>query len=227
MPERLRFFTTDVVLKTLMAITGLIMAVFVVFHLYNNIHIYFGQEIYNRYGFAWKTPVVISTARPTLLVSVIIHLLVGIHLKAKGTRSRAGKYIILSYRKTGWISRTMIVTGLLTGAYIAFHVLHAKIGTVFPTWHLRLDSRGLKDVYNLIVESFQVPWVSGAYLLGLGALGLHLSRGIASAFMTLGITQDPTSRKVALFSRAIALLVFLGYGSIPFCVILGILQPAS
>ena len=76
----------------------------------------------------------------------------------------------------------------------------------------------------MVIAGFSNPFVSAFYLLAVGLLAMHLSHGISSLFQTLGLT---TAKLRPLFERAgriIALVIFLGYASIPLSVLLGILR---
>jgi succinate dehydrogenase / fumarate reductase cytochrome b subunit len=212
-------------LKTGMAITGLILFAFVVFHLSNNLHIYLGREIYNTEGFAWKTPAVITIARPVLLVSVTLHAIGGVTLLVMNRRARPQRYIVQKYQVATLYGRAMIITGVVTAAYIAYHVLHAKVGSAHPSLFDMLDGEGRRDVYNIIVVSFQQPGIAAAYLLGLAGLFLHTAHGVTSVFSTLGVLRDKNRRLLERVGPVLSILLFIGYASIPFCALAGLLDP--
>lgn len=214
----------SLVLKAIMAVTGLIMAAFVVFHLFNNAHIYFGREVYNRDGFAWKTPVVITLARPTLLISIVVHLVTGLALVFLNRSARPVGYEVRRYERATWMSRGMVFTGLVIGAYVAYHVLHAKVGVTHPELFERMDDAGRRDVYGLIIDSFLRPWVALAYIVGLAAIALHLVHGVQSIFSTLGVSNERNAVAFRALGWVIAAVVFFGYGSIPVAVMLGLLR---
>jgi succinate dehydrogenase/fumarate reductase cytochrome b subunit len=90
MSETPKPFGASLIIKRTVAVTGLIMLAFVAFHLTNNIQIYFGQETYNRDGFAWKTPLVITKVRPVLIVAVTVHVIGAVWVTLLNKRSRAG-----------------------------------------------------------------------------------------------------------------------------------------
>lgn len=211
--------------KINMALTGLVMFTFVAFHLYNNVHIYLGREAYNLNGFAWKTPGTITTVRSVLLVAVTLHILGGITLAIKNSRSRPSRYHVHRFLASTRYGRAMIITGLIAALYILYHVLHAKVGVTNPDLFSMVDEAGRRDVYNIIVISFQQPFIAGAYLLGLAGLFLHIAHGISSASLTLGITSTPNSRIPVWVGAAISFLLFIGYASLPFFVLTGLLEP--
>lgn len=218
---------STILLKVLMAISGLIMAAFVIFHLYNNAHFFLGQEVYNTKGFSWKKPGVIETARVVLLSSIVLHIATGILLTWHNRKARPERYIQQRYQRAGMISRTLIYTGLVIASFVAFHVLHAKAGMVFSELHELVDIRGKKDVYNMIIFSFRRPSVAIAYLVSLACIGLHLSHGIKSTCMTLGLSNDQNENLIHRISVGISLFLFVGYSLIPLSVILRIVNPVE
>jgi succinate dehydrogenase / fumarate reductase cytochrome b subunit len=211
--------------KITMAVTGLILFTFVVFHLFNNLHIYLGREAYNLKGFAWKTPAVIVVVRIILLTAMTLHILGGVMLVVRNLRARPIRYYVRKYQVATLYGRAMIITGLITAAYIVYHVLHAKVGSAHPSLFSMVDEKGRRDVYNIMVISFQQPGIAAAYLLGLVGLFLHTAHGISSAFLTLGLSRGRIGRVVGRIGPGVSLLLFIGYASLPFLVIVGLLEP--
>jgi succinate dehydrogenase / fumarate reductase cytochrome b subunit len=80
------------------------------------------------------------------------------------------------------------------------------------------------DVYHNVVSGFQVWWVSLSYIFAVSLLGLHLRHGLWSMFQSVGIHQP---KYTVIFKQAalvIALLIVLGYISIPISVLLGLVK---
>ena len=73
----------------------------------------------------------------------------------------------------------------------------------------------------MMVVGFSNPWVSGFYILGIGLLCLHLSHGASSMFQSLGWKNETYRPVLDTLARVAALLIFLGYISIPVAVLLG------
>jgi len=73
----------------------------------------------------------------------------------------------------------------------------------------------------MMVVGFNKPLVSGFYILGVGLLCLHLSHGLSSMFQSIGWKNDAYRPILDKASRVVALLIFLGYSSIPAAILLG------
>ena len=104
-------------------------------------------------------------------------------------------------------------------AFIIFHLLHLTAGYIHPG---AAYIEG--DVYHNVVSGFQVWWVSLSYIIAISLLGLHLRHGLWSMFQSIGILQaqhTPAFKKAAM---VIALLIVLGYISIPISVLLGLVK---
>jgi succinate dehydrogenase / fumarate reductase cytochrome b subunit len=72
-----------------------------------------------------------------------------------------------------------------------------------------------------MVVGFNNPWVSGFYILGIALLCLHLSHGVSSMFQSLGWKNKVYGPCLDKGSRVLAVLIFLGYVSIPIAILLG------
>lgn len=212
-------------LKVVVAVTGLVMLAFVAFHLVNNVHIFLGQEVYNRDAFAWKHPLVIHKLRVVLLTAIVLHVGATVWMTLNNRRARATPYQKVVYVRSTWTARAMIVSGLMVGLFVVYHVLHAKAGWIHADLHEAVDPWGRKDVYNLIVISLQNPLTNIIYLLGLTGLFAHLHHGIQSTLGSLGVHHQAWSAWIRNGGRLLALLLYLGYASIPISVAAGWIRP--
>ena len=83
------------------------------------------------------------------------------------------------------------------------------------------DTEGRHDVYRMMVAGFQVPLVSGFYVLAMALLCLHLSHGIGAMFQSLGWKDEVYGPWIDRSAKMLAWLIFFGYASIPIAVLLG------
>ena len=75
-----------------------------------------------------------------------------------------------------------------------------------------------------MVSGFQVWWVSLSYIVAICLLGLHLRHGLWSMFQSVGIHQPHHTATLKKAAWVIALLIVLGYISIPISVLLGLVK---
>jgi succinate dehydrogenase / fumarate reductase cytochrome b subunit len=72
----------------------------------------------------------------------------------------------------------------------------------------------------MLIVGFQQPLVSLFYLVGVGLLCLHLSHGISALFQSLGWKKHSYGECLDRAAQVVAVLIFLGYSSIPVAIML-------
>jgi succinate dehydrogenase / fumarate reductase, cytochrome b subunit len=207
--------------KCIMAITGGLLFVFVVLHLIGNLQIFLGAEALNRYGaFLQSNVELLWPARIGLLLLVALHIWSAVTLTIENRRARPVAYEMNKNTGSSYASRTMMMSGLIVAAFVIYHILHFTvqvkeinlIGEDFLAMH---DAKGRHDVFGMMVAGFSNPWVSLFYIIGMALLCLHLSHGVSAMFQSIGLKDGAWSAPINSFSKIAALLIFLGYVSIP------------
>lgn len=211
----LSFYSTTVGKKLVMAVTGLILAVFVLGHMAGNLQIYQGPEKLNHYAQLLRVSMpVLWTVRLILLVSVVLHIVAAVQVTLQNWRSRPQKYAVSAYQEADIASRTMIWGGLVVAAFVVYHLLHLTFGTAHGDFKPG-------DVYHNVVSGFQVPLVSLFYILANIFLALHLYHGMWSWFQTLGFSHPKYNRARRVFATVYAVVIAVGNISIPVSVLAG------
>lgn len=221
--------------KFIMAGTGGGLFLFVVAHLAGNLQVFLGPEVINRYGhFLQSNLEIIWPARIGLLLMVGLHVWSAIRLSAENKAARPIGYedeptpVAASYA-----SRTMLMSGLIIAAFIIYHLLHFTVqaravnfvaNPETRDFTLLTDVQGRHDVQRMMVVGFQVPLVSGFYILAIGLLCLHLSHGMSAMFQSLGLTTPAYKPVIEKLARLVAWAIFLGYASIPIAVLAGVVK---
>jgi succinate dehydrogenase / fumarate reductase cytochrome b subunit len=221
----LRFFTSSLGKKFLMAITGAGLFLFVIGHLLGNLQIFLGPEAINRYGhFLQTTPEILWPARMGLLAFAGIHIWTSISLTLENRAARATRYEVKEVVDATLASRTMIWSGLIILAFVAFHLAHYTLLVVHPEFRDLRDANGWHDIYRMMVIGFSNGWVSGFYVLGIGLLCIHLSHGASAMFQSLGLNNAAYEVVIDLLAKVAAVVIFLGYISIPVAVLTGVVK---
>lgn len=209
------FYSTTVGKKLVMAVTGLILAVFVLGHMAGNLQIYQGPEKLNHYAELLRVSMpLLWTVRLILLASVVLHILAAVQVTLQNWRSRPQKYAVSAYQEADIASRTMIWGGLVVAAFVVYHLLHLTLGTAHGNFKPG-------DVYHNVVAGFQVPLVSLFYIVANLFLALHLYHGMWSWFQTLGFSHPKYNRARRVFATVYALVIAVGNISIPVSVLAG------
>ena len=208
--------------KVLMAITGLVLFGFMVAHLLGNLLVFAGPEALNAYALHLRDlGPVLWVARGVLLVSILLHIWVSVRLTRENRAARRERYVVYHPSATTYAARTMMLSGLLLLAYLIYHRLHFTFRVINPSAAHFTDSLGRHDVYRMVVLGFQQWPVVLIYVVGVGMVCLHVSHGIGSTMQTLGINNERTIALFMQWGRLFALLIFLGYCSIPTAILLG------
>lgn len=217
------FHRSSVGRKMIVAMTGVILILFVIGHLLGNLQIFLGPAWINGYAEHLRDlGPLLWVIRGLLLIDVLAHIYYTIRLAIENRRARPQSYRRKDTVKATFASRHMVMSGLILLAFIVFHLLQFSFRTTDPRFAtLPVDPLGHYDVYSMMVLGFMSPLVSGFYILAMFLLALHLSHGSSSFFQSLGLNNKNLTPRLALAGRVFAWLLFIGYSSIPAAVLLG------
>jgi succinate dehydrogenase / fumarate reductase cytochrome b subunit len=203
-----------------MAVTGCMMFLFVIGHMLGNLQMFEAPEHINAYGhFLHNLGELLWIERGIMLLAIALHILTTVQLALRSNAARPVGYSRKEAINSSYASRTMYWSGPIVLAFIIFHLLQFTAGYLHPQ---ATFVEG--DVYANVVSGFKVWWVSLWYIIAVGLLSFHLSHGIWSMFQSVGLAgkrQTPLLKRAA---QAIAILIFLGYSSIPISVYLGFVK---
>jgi succinate dehydrogenase / fumarate reductase, cytochrome b subunit len=226
-------FQSSVGKKYVMAVTGLVLLLFVIGHLVGNLQIFLGPEAINRYGyFLQSNPELIWPARLGLLLMVGLHIWSATKISLENKAARPVGYEVYQPVGSSYASRTMLMGGSVVFVFIVYHLLHYTAearflnltGQNFAAFMERLPGQvpaERHDIFKMMVVGFSQPLVSGFYVLGLALLCLHLSHGASSMFQSLGWKNEAYRPLLDKAARVVAVLIFLGYTSIPVAILCG------
>jgi succinate dehydrogenase / fumarate reductase cytochrome b subunit len=202
--------------KVLMAVTGVVLILFVLAHMLGNTSFFAGPEGINAYAQHLKElwPLVWAE-RIGVGAALILHVWMGVTLTLENSRAKPAKYAMRKYQRAGLSSRTMIYTGLIVLAFLVYHLLHFTFGVTNPELYRLTDASGRHDVYAMGVESFRRLSVTAVYVVAMIALFSHLWHGAGSFFQTMGWSSDWTRSLSENGGRVFAFLLFLGFVSVP------------
>ncbi len=211
-----RFYRSTVGRKIVMAVSGIVLVLYLVVHVAGNLLVFRGPQAINDYAhFLQSSTALLWTVRVVLLGSVIVHVHSAWTLTRDARRARPAGYRELAAQSSTWSSRSMRWGGVLLLLFIVYHLLHFTVGTVHPAF-----VRG--DVYANMLSGFAVPAVAAFYLIAMVALALHLRHGVWSVFQTLGASHPrllPLRRRLAWL---LAVLIPAGLASIPLAIGFGL-----
>ncbi len=225
MRQVLTLYRSSVGKKALMAVSGILLAGFVVAHMLGNLKMFQGAEAMDGYGEFLRQvgyPVLpeyglLWIARLGLLAAVGVHAVAAFQLWSQSRSARPTGYRKEDSQVFSYASRTMRWGGVIVLLFIVYHLLHLTTGSVHPDFEYG-------SVYANVVAGFQSVPVALFYLVAVGALALHLYHGLWSVFATLGNQNPKLDRFRRPFAAALSIALFVGYAAVPVAVLAGILS---
>jgi succinate dehydrogenase / fumarate reductase, cytochrome b subunit len=223
------FFRSSIGKKMIVAITGIVLILFVLGHLLGNLQIFLGPDWINSYAQHLRDlGPLLWVIRVFLLICVLLHIFYTINLAIENRRARPMHYRKKQNVKATFASRYMAMSGLVVLAFILYHLAHFTVRVTDPRFGLlKADPLNRYDVYSMMIYGFQNIYVSAFYIIALFLLSLHLTHGTSSFFQTLGLNDKKLAPRLASAGRIFTWLIFIGYISIPIAILLHLVQPAQ
>jgi succinate dehydrogenase / fumarate reductase cytochrome b subunit len=229
-----------------MAVTGLVLVLFVTGHMVGNLQLFAHPDKLNGYAhFLQSLGPALWVVRFTMLACAVIHVWAAVTLYFESQAARGPEaYGVRKWLKAAVASRYMRHSGIIVGVFIVYHILHFTVGTAqhatfktqfaeyqmagsFHLLGLPIVDAGAKvhDVWSMVYLGFSCPIVAIFYIVAVGLLTIHLWHGADSMFQTVGFRNERWSaclrRAVGLF----CLVYFLGSAAVPGAVLVKAICP--
>jgi succinate dehydrogenase / fumarate reductase cytochrome b subunit len=214
MPARHSFYSSTVGSKLLVAVTGISLVGFLILHLIGNLLVYLGPETFNHYSQKLIANPLVYPAEAGLVALFVLHAWKTIRLTLRSAKARPVAYV--EKRRAGHTSRktlassTMIWSGLFLLVFVPLHIRTFKFGAYYDS-----AEAGVRDLHRLVLEVFSRPGYVAFYVVGMAITGLHLWHGVSSAFQTMGADTPRFTPAMRRVGRTLALVLALGFISIP------------
>ena len=219
---------STIALKMLMALSGLAFIAFVLGHMYGNLKAFAGHDAFNEYahhlrelgepmlphsGFLW-------ILRVGLIAALVVHVYAAMTLWRRAKKARGPQqYAVKKATGATLASRFMRWGGVTLLVFLVWHLLNFTIGKV------NVQGGATDDPYNLLVDTFDVWWLTLIYLFAMAMLGAHLHHGFWSACQTLGWTGSARARQTAKsVGISLAVVIVVGFSLVPLAVLVGVIE---
>jgi succinate dehydrogenase / fumarate reductase cytochrome b subunit len=211
--------------KTIMAVSGLVMLLYLLVHMFGNLKIFFGPGDFNGYAhwlrtlgepflhYAWALWII----RVVLVASVVAHGVCAYQLSRRDLRARPVGYVHRRARAS-YATRTMRWGGVILLLFVVWHLLDLTTGTAHPGGYQP------GHPYQNVVDTFSTWYGDAVYIVAMLALGLHVRHGVWSAAQTLGAGSPTRDRALRTVANAIALVLTAGFIAVPVGVMTGIVS---
>ncbi len=199
--------------KIIMALSGLLLILFLVIHLLNNLLLFLGPEIFNdNVERLEAVKPLVRVIEIALLLIFVFHIYNALKLWYENKKANPNKYAVDASSKNSTIySRSMVITGVIILIFLLLH-----LGTFWRTFNFGSHSSGDPyPFYTIIQDAFSNPFVALFYFIVMIILGFHLNHAFQSAFQTMGWKNKKYTPIVEKIGTAIALIMAIGFASIP------------
>lgn len=219
--------------KVLMSISGLIIVLFLMMHLFGNTKLLIpnvGFQEFDEYSHSLRTflyPILpekffLTLFRIFMLLAALIHIEAAVRLTFRNRTSGVSRarYLKQRYLAGSFAARTMIWSGVIILFGVIAHLLQ------FTGEVIRVNyPAGVTSVapHERVVLAFQSPIVVLAYAVWMLAVCVHVYHGFYSALCTIGARTGAYSEKIIkICSAIVAVLVFFGFMAAPLAIAIGL-----
>jgi succinate dehydrogenase / fumarate reductase cytochrome b subunit len=220
-PHRLRtLWRSTIGKKYVAAVTGMILALFVVAHMLGNLKAIegpgHGNAALDRYAHFLRTvgsPVLphdfaLWVERIVLFTALVLHVTVVTQLYRRNRAAMPSEHRAGRIRST-IAARTMPLTGLLILVFVIFHVLQFTTLTIHPT--------PLHDgtVYANAYGAFQKWWIVLIYVGAVVLLGFHMHHALWSGAQTAGVDNPDRNWFWRRLASGVTIVTVIGFALVP------------
>lgn len=217
-----RYIRSSVGMKHTMALSGLLLALFVLQHMLSHLQVFLSADAYNSYAHSMQSlGGLLWVARAGLLFIFLVHIGAAMRLVAINRAARPVQYKRFKPAVSRFYQRTMAATGLILLGFVVFHILHYTTGTIMPEAFERTDRFGRHDAAGMMILGFQNVAMSAVYIVTMALLCMHLAHGMTSWLQSLGVNHPKYNPIIRVIGPVYGIVVFAGYVSVPIAVLAG------
>jgi succinate dehydrogenase / fumarate reductase cytochrome b subunit len=226
------YWSSSIGKKLIVAITGIVLVLFLAAHVIGNLVVFMGEEPFNEYAFFLHHMLHgagIWVFRAVMLVMLFAHIAATIALTKQNKAARKA-YECQATIQASKASRTMILTGLTILAFVVYHLMHftARVGgasgyKTLDRYKTVVDGKEAHNAYQMVIDGFSpsVWYVSLFYVIAISLLFPHLVHGVGSIFQTLGLRSKKSAGLIQQISVGYSVFVWVGFIAVPVAVFLG------
>lgn len=202
----MNFLFSSIGKKIQVAISGILLLIFLVFHLFNNLVLFAGHDSFNQMvGFLESIKPLIRIMEAGLLMIILIHTVNAIKLTYSNRTLQNGKYKKDNSEASSLNSRTMAISGTVILIFIFIH-----LGYIWLTYQTHNFYEG-ETYYDVLLRN-EIGYLNHTptaifYIISIFLIGFHLRHGYHSSLKTLGFLE---SKAFPLY-----LIGFVFWGLIP------------
>jgi len=203
---------SSIVKKVLMALSGIFLMIFLLQHLSINLTSLIPDDgkTFNAIShFMGYNPIVQFVLQPILIFGVFFHFIMGLVLEYENRAARKQKYVY-SNTRSSWISRNMIITGLVILSFLILHFYDFWIPEI-QYKYLDQNVHNYSKYFHELQEKFHGQTLRTIiYCVSFILLGLHLNHGLSSSAQSVGAVKKENNR-IRLFANIYSIVITSGF----------------
>ena len=206
----MNFLFSSIGRKIQIAISGLFFAIFLFFHLLNNLVLFAGEEAFNQMvSFLESIKPIIRMMEFALLGMLLMHVINAFIASYQNKKASAGKYAVSATPTTASLnSRTMLISGSII---LVFFIVHLRF--LWYTFQTTTDHNYFQILLQNKVGYLGHLPTALFYIIAISFISFHLKHGFLSSFKSLGFQPK-------LIKGPLAILAFFFWAIIPMLFIL-------
>ena len=179
----MKFLFSSIGQKIQIAFSGICLAIFLLFHLFNNLVLFTGADNFNNMvGFLKSIHLLVRILEAGLVFIILLHVINAILSTIKNRQSNNGKYAV-STDTAPKSSKTMIWSGLVI---LFFFVIHLRY-----FWYTFQTMSKDANYFELVLKN-EFGFLGHTptaifYIIAILLISSHLKHGFMSVFKTLGM----------------------------------------
>lgn len=234
----MKTLSSSLVKKYVMAITGFVLASFLLIHMLGNLQTFEGGpnaiNIYANFlqTLPWE---ILWGFRLCMALCFVAHFSMAYLLVLENKKARPQTYAVKKSLAASAAARTMIYTGSFIIVFVVLHLLHYTVLVLNPEfkdleWVCTsgaYEGKTLHDVYAMLILGFGNVWVSVLYLVALFAIGFHLVHAISSMFQSIGLRNETVRYNLEKIAAIYAVVIFGGFALNPIAALVSKYTPCQ
>jgi succinate dehydrogenase / fumarate reductase cytochrome b subunit len=197
----IEFSNSSIGRKIRVAATGLLLCGYLVIHLFGNLFVFGGHDVYNHYAEVMESNPVLPAIELALLAVFAYHIAGALYSTYLNRKARPVGYQVSRSAGGQTLSgKAMVLSGITLLAFLVVHVRAFRF------------LRG-EDLFGFETSTLACKPLAAFYLLALAALFPHLNHGFQSAFNTLGANHPKFNCQVKVVSALFAGAIVAGFAS--------------
>ena len=197
--------------KILMALSGFFLMFFLIQHLAINLLSVFSEDLFNSASHFMGTNFFVQfILQPVLIFGVVFHLAMGVVLEIQNRRATAQRYAYNAHNNSSWMSRNMIITGIMIFLFLCLHFVDFWIPEI-EYKYIDVKQEVNDRYFHELEEKFHDLWRVVLYVLSFCFLSLHLLHGFQSSFQSVGFTKRKYASFIKKASVFYAIVVPFGF----------------